>query len=28
MNESRLMDAAGETIDHILNRFKHEVQEV
>jgi hypothetical protein len=26
MNESRLMDAAGETIDHILNRFKHEVK--
>ena len=26
MNESRLMDAAGETIDHILNRFKHEVR--
>jgi len=26
MNESRLMDATGETIDHILNRFKHEVK--
>jgi hypothetical protein len=26
MNESRLMDAAGETIEHILNRFKHEVK--
>ena len=26
MNESRLMDGAGETIDHILNRFKHEVK--
>lgn len=26
MNESRLMDNAGETIDHILNRFKHEVK--
>lgn len=24
--ESRLMDAAGETIDHILDRFKHEVR--
>jgi len=24
--ESRLMDAAGETIDHVLNRFKHEVR--
>ena len=24
--ESRLMDATGETIDHILNRFKHEVR--
>ena len=24
--ESRLMDSAGETIDHILNRFKHEVR--
>jgi hypothetical protein len=27
MNESRLMDAAGETIDHILNRFKFEVKQ-
>jgi hypothetical protein len=26
LNESRLMDGAGETIDHILNRFKHEVK--
>jgi hypothetical protein len=26
MNESRLMDDTGETIDHILNRFKHEVK--
>lgn len=26
VNESRLMDAAGETIDHILNRFKYEVR--
>jgi hypothetical protein len=26
LEESRLMDAAGETIDHILNRFKHEVK--
>ena len=26
MNESRLMDSAGETIEHILNRFKHEVK--
>ena len=26
MNESRLMDAAGETMEHILNRFKHEVK--
>jgi hypothetical protein len=26
MNESRLMDAAGETIDHVLNRFKAEVR--
>jgi len=26
MNESRLMDATGETIEHILNRFKHEVK--
>ena len=26
MNESRLMDSTGETIDHILNRFKHEVK--
>lgn len=26
VTESRLMDAAGETIDHILNRFKHEVK--
>ena len=24
--ESRLMDATGETMDHILNRFKHEVR--
>ena len=24
--ESRLMDSAGETIEHILNRFKHEVK--
>ena len=24
--ESRLMDATGETIDHILDRFKHEVR--
>lgn len=24
--ESRLMDSTGETIDHILNRFKHEVR--
>jgi hypothetical protein len=24
--ESRLMDDTGETIDHILNRFKHEVK--
>jgi hypothetical protein len=24
--ESRLMDAAGETLQHILNRFKHEVK--
>ena len=27
MNESRLMDDTGETIDHILNRFKHEVKQ-
>jgi hypothetical protein len=27
MNESRLMDAAGETLDHILNRFKFEVKQ-
>jgi hypothetical protein len=27
MNESRLMDSAGETISHILNRFKHEVKQ-
>ena len=26
MNESRLMDDTGETIGHILNRFKHEVK--
>jgi hypothetical protein len=26
MNESRLMDDTGETIDHILNRFKYEVK--
>ena len=26
MNESRLMDSAGETIEHVLNRFKHEVK--
>ena len=26
LTESRLMDAAGEIIDHILNRFKHEVK--
>lgn len=26
MNESRLMDDTGETIEHILNRFKHEVK--
>lgn len=26
IHESRLMDSAGETIDHILNRFKHEVK--
>jgi hypothetical protein len=26
VNESRLMDSAGETIQHILNRFKHEVK--
>jgi hypothetical protein len=25
--ETRLMDAAGETIDHILNRFKYEVKQ-
>lgn len=24
--ESRLMDSAGETLEHILNRFKHEVR--
>jgi hypothetical protein len=24
--ESRLMDSAGETLEHILNRFKHEVK--
>ena len=24
--ESRLMDSTGETIDHVLNRFKHEVR--
>jgi hypothetical protein len=27
MNESRLMDSAGETIEHVLNRFKHEVKQ-
>lgn len=27
VNESRLMDSAGETIEHILNRFKHEVKQ-
>ena len=26
LRESRLMDDSGETIDHILNRFKHEVK--
>ena len=26
LTESRLMDATGETIEHILNRFKHEVK--
>jgi hypothetical protein len=26
MNESRMLDESGETIDHILNRFKHEVR--
>ena len=26
LTESRLMDAAGETLDHILNRFKYEVR--
>ena len=26
MNESRLMDDTGETWDHIMNRFKHEVK--
>jgi hypothetical protein len=25
--ESRVLDEAGETIDHILNRFKHEVKQ-
>jgi hypothetical protein len=27
VNESRLMDSAGETIEHVLNRFKHEVKQ-
>ena len=26
MNESRLMDDTGETLDHILDRFRHEVR--
>jgi hypothetical protein len=26
MNESRLMDSAGETMEHILDRFRHEVR--
>ena len=27
VSESRVLDEAGETIDHVLNRFKHEVKQ-